>query len=358
MEMIKRNVLSIFAIMVIAMFAVLFVGCDDENPTPTGYTITFPESNSDFTVVADKTSAEFGETVSFSVKVTNEDKYIESITRNDGSIYVEDFAREGTYSFKATSDTIISVNLEDFVEVLDDDFIDFDASISKTLVKTSTSNDFDLLLSLNRIGQLWNLDGEFISSNENVIPTEAVSLTMSKSHDSGFVTTASVTIDTSLVNAGSTWLVVDLDNPNISSSSYSCRLIVKLTVVESEINLDEWDETLVFDVEQISGVDYFAVTIWDKTHVSGSTNEEYQSFNNLDATNDKVTVNMKFIQGHVYTVSLFGFVESTGERFEYVLGESLGEGIGQDEEDFSRYTNNELVFLTPNESLTIVASAE
>ena len=187
---------------------------------------------------------------------------------------------------------------------------------------------------------------------------EAIELSTSKNHNSGFVSSASVRIDTSLVNAGSTWLVIDLDNPNVSSSSYSCRLIIKLTVVESEITLEEWNETIIFDVEKISGVDYFAVTIWDKTYVTGSTNEEYQSFDNLNAVDSKVVVNIKFIQGHVYTVSLFGFVEEDGTRYDYVLGESLGQGVGQDEEDFSRYKNGELVFLTPNESLTIIASAE
>ena len=358
MEMVKRKVLSVFAIMVIAMFSVLFVGCGDEISSPTKYTITFPESNNNFVVTADTTTAEFGETISFSVSVTNEDKYIDSITRNGNSIYVDDFAREGTYSFTVTSDTVIEVNLADFVEILDDDFIDFDTSISRTIVKTNTSDNFDLKLSLNRVGQLWNLDAEFISSNEDVISKEAIELSTSKNHNSGFVSSASVRIDTSLVNTGSTWLVIDLDNPNVSSSSYSCRLIIKLTVVESEITLEEWNETIIFDVEKISGVDYFAVTIWDKTYVTGSTNEEYQSFNNLNAVDSKVVVNIKFIQGHVYTVSLFGFVEEDGTRYDYVLGESLGQGVGQDEEDFSRYKNGELVFLTPNESLTIIASAE
>ena len=143
MEMVKRKVLSVFAIMVIAMFSVLFVGCGDEISSPTKYTITFPESNNNFVVTVNKTTAEFGETISFSVSVTNEDKYIDSITRNGNSIYVDDFAREGTYSFTVTSDTVIEVNLADFVEILDDDFIDFDTSISRTIVKTNTSDNFD-----------------------------------------------------------------------------------------------------------------------------------------------------------------------------------------------------------------------
>ena len=75
-------------------------------------------------------------------------------------------------------------------------------------------------------GKRYNVGATVISSNQSVIPAEAVTTEVSRPQTE--IDSIAIVVDTSLISKGVSWFVIDVID--FQAQTYSTRLVVRLTV--------------------------------------------------------------------------------------------------------------------------------
>ena len=214
-------------------------GTTQENkPGDKEYTITITASQ-DYSIKADKEKATQGTVVNLTVDVTNSDKLLENVKFNDYNCTKTDTG----YKFTMPAENVtLTAILTTLTEVKIDGMATFLEDNMTTITQNGTYNT-ETVLDKNK----WGLDVSFstnsmtrllydiTSSNQSVIPNDSISLIKKTNNNTGLIDQAKIYIDTTKINVGTTWLIMDFINDNLSGSSKrEARLIVKITVVASE----------------------------------------------------------------------------------------------------------------------------
>lgn len=349
----KRKNLILIIISIITLFAVMIssVACNNaetEQETPKKYIITVAQ-NSDCTLTPNVTSASFADTITVTVKVNNPDKYVSGVKYNNK----ECFKDGNNYTFTMPSENVtLSAELSDYEEKLSDgnsyggSFVSFASTNSKTIVKKE-SGTAQLTLYFNA-NYMTILKSEIISSNEDAIPVSAINVQEKTSSLGNAITSATVSIDQSKINLGTTWLTMNFTNGN--SSSQKGTIIVKITVAETLV-LEKWTETVIFNVSRIDENAEYYIYFRDTNYNADSGEKEYQYFDNVTAVDGKVTLEIEYVANHQYWVE-FGVKSSDGSKITYHdLLETIG--TGSSSTGYNKYQSDKLSFIEDNASLEI-----
>ena len=215
----KKIFAGIATILLALAMAAMFVSCGDGKEqqggggdggggTPeTEYSITV-EQVSGAQLSADKQKAKNGETVTVTATVTDSEKYIASVTANGEECEESD----GKYTFTVgNKDVVVTAELGTYKEIAESDFLVWDTDVKQLIATDLTGIEMPALHFLITGPSYYSYEGSVTSSDETVIPTEAITLTpLSDSYISQGNTY--VTIDTTKISAGIAYLSLTVEN--------------------------------------------------------------------------------------------------------------------------------------------------
>lgn len=292
----KKSLILITAVtLLVALLLPVFASCGETNEPPKDptYKIT-ATSTADYAITASATSAKAGDNIDVTVSVLNDDKYLTKVLYNGKNCYFSN----GKYSFDMPSeDVTITAELATYNEVLKDGIASFDLGNITSLKKTEYEDFAELEVDL-KTNYMTNCITEFTSSNQKVIPDNAISFRARYQSTSNIIIGGYVQIDTSKISNGTTWLTMKFKNGNVSGASNRGELVVKITVAE-EVVLETWQQTLVFDVSDVHKegtykvlLDYDTLSSDDDIELTGLTADE----------NGKITVQVDLVQHKDYNI--------------------------------------------------------
>lgn len=343
---------TILTLLICVLCSFIFTACgNDPGIKPKQYNIALETSN-DYVLSSNRTKAEAFDQITISVTLKTADKKLVGIKYGNETVSKK---RNGTFEFlMPTSDVTVSAILEDYEEVLASDssshpFVSFNKSNTKTIVpntekvtlKTTINGSYMTILRTN-----------ISSSNTTSIPEDAIEIEKETASSGNLIIGAYITIDTSKVSLGYSWIEIYFANGNVSSQKG--KLVFKLTVA-NEISVETWKENLVFDISSLSN-EYknasFTVWLTDLNHVNGMTSESYHSFENLSAENNKIQVTFDYTLNHNYLVDLYiEDKEDPNLITWFKFDESIG--AGNSTTGYNQYKGKYLSFVTENYTLTI-----
>ena len=342
----KKIFAGIATILLALAMAAMFVSCGDGKEqqggggdggggTPeTEYSITV-EQVSGAQLSADKQKAKNGETVTVTATVTDSEKYIASVTANGEECEESD----GKYTFTVgNKDVVVTAELGTYKEIAESDFLVWDTDVKQLIATDLTGIEMPALHFLITGPSYYSYEGSVTSSDETVIPTEAITLTpLSDSYISQGNTY--VTIDTTKISAGIAYLSLTVENTNVSSESV---VVKRIEVVEAkDFEYTTMRETLEFDVfdlklergsrfgininckdeEFLRGIDFSALDYtveglenFDKTSENSfAQSANYSSvwiyFDAEDISTNIITITFDYIKGYNYGLSAIFFVD-------------------------------------------------
>lgn len=295
----KKKIMAILGAAAVACVgAALIAGCSDggnnnnnNNDDKDTFTITV-ESGTGYTAKADKQKAEFGDTVTITVEVTDPDMYIEGVFANSNEL---DENSDGKYTATVTTNLTIKVEMGEYKEVLSDGGLTFASGNPTTITKNDGNTK--IWTDDNQLIDVWELNvnlswgqtaalssrSEITSSNQAVIPNSAISFKEGDKGNSAWIHDAQVYIDSSKISEGSTWLTIYFKSNNTSSDGTLC---VKITVTDEPVapetmsvvftfknTTDYPDEDIFFNVTDITTGDI--KTIWLSDFTDGKYTFEY-----------------------------------------------------------------------------------
>ncbi len=364
----KRIIIALCLIFVIVCGIFALTACDDgddSQPTAAKHSVTV-QSTEDCTLTADKTQAEFAETVTITVDLKNTDKYVESVLFNGQEAYKRS---ETTYDFlMGNDDVVVTVVLNEYQQRLTDGngFATYLLINPTSLAKGN--GEVDLTVSLNG-SYMTILDWNIKSTNQAVIPGSSVKNSYTELTESGAISAKvetgrydnvinalTITVDTDKINTGKTFLLIDLKNGNVSSQKAS--LVVPIEVKESIVT-EKWSEKVVFDVSALPSnlqKGKFNIYFTDLDYVSGSDNQEDQNFLGVQVDADgNVTCDIEYVPNHRYYVA-FWVIENSGKTTCYKLLDTVSTGSTQT--GYDQLKNSELTMIANNHTITLYVQNE
>ena len=364
--LLKRNLSKILLFTLILMASITFVACggDESKGEDKTYNIILPQDEN-ITITLDKNSAKAGERMNFSVSLNNADYYITAVFVNDSELT----ATDNVYSFvMGNKDAVISVESAQYQEVLQDNFIRFNSISPDQIIMQESypgdnwgaylTYDFTETFVENTADTVKVLE----STNQNVIPNDALShsyITLDGSYKSG----GNIYIDSSKINAGSTYIILEIKN-TYNASAGSSRVIKKVEVVaEQDFDYSDlyYTVSLTLDLRSVrSDSPYFSIELSDRDSaryygfdysnltytiegiektaiVTGSTCKF--RFSKDELTTNEVTISFNYFIGHNYSISFLGFADdgyNIGPGYEwttYSIGNKVNSQAGDTTSD-------------------------
>ena len=309
-------------------FSVFFItGCDrnNENDKPQTFTISYKESDI-YSISNLEESALPGETITFDVESTSVFYEISDVKMNGTSLESDLFG----YSFEMPNENVeITVETTEITTYDDiDDNLSWGSDVDgKILALTDEELEsgseftyeinlyFDNISSANLIT---SIDKVIYSSNENVIPTDAITFKPRKASQSEVIIGGSLVIDQTRIKVGTTSIYVSLD-PNNSSLG---TLIRQFEVIDPSSYVPE---TIDITFEFKNKTNYSNENIF--MNVSDRTIDEIDSFYLKDLIDNKLEYQYKV--GHIYNISLSYYeIDPETERPSNLIGLYINEWIG------------------------------
>lgn len=348
-----KKIKYILTMVLCVLCSLVFVACgndNSENAKSKQYTISL-ETSTDYELFSDKLNAEAFEEVTISVTLKTVDKKLVAVKYGEKTVSQNS---DGKFTFlMPTTDITVSAVLEEYQEVLASDdssrpFVSFDSANTKTIVPNT--GDIELYAPMNA-SNMTILRKSISSSNQNAIPTNAIKVEGRITSSSNIIIGADITIDTSKVSLGYSWIEINFTNGN---SYQKGKLVFKLTVAES-IAVETWTEYLELDISSLDQ-EYqdgnFYVGLSDLDHVPGMTSESYQYFRDIKAENGKLKITMEYAVAHRYQISV-GVIDQETDRVStwFNLMESIG--AGNSNTGYNQYKSKKLTFIQNGYTLTI-----
>lgn len=200
---------------------------DNEEPAKT-YKINCIED--DAYIITAPEEAEEGEEVTVTVQLDDVDNYIERVTYDRyNAEYTPGYDcepdKDGGYTFTMPDfDVELKVEVGTFEEVLKGGMSGFAEFVSERTI-SADSGEARLIVKIGA-GKRYNVGATVISSNQSVIPAEAVTTEVSRPQTE--IDSIAIVVDTSLISKGVSWFVIDVID--FQAQTYSTRLVVRLTV--------------------------------------------------------------------------------------------------------------------------------
>lgn len=362
---IKNKIFALgFAILAVFGLFALSACSPDPEPSVPKHNITV-QDNAECSVSVDKTQAEFAETVTVTLRLKTAEKYVAGVTYNGQAATQR---TETTYDFlMGNDDVVVAVELKPYQQRLSDGngfatYLTFNPS---TLAKGNGT--VNLTVSLNG-SYMTILHWKIASTDQTVLPgasvknaytdlteTGAVSASVQTASASTVITALNIRVDTDKIQSGKTFLLVDLQNGNVSSQKAS--LVIPITVAE-EILTAKWQETLLFDVSALPSKmqqGKFNVYVTDFDFVPGSDNQEQQEFIGLEVNEEgKVKAEIEYVSGRRYYVA-FWVVNEDGSVTNYKLLDTTASGSSAT--GYNQVKNGMLTLLSDRMTFLLTVSA-
>ena len=314
-------------------------GGDDKG---TRYSIQAPQASDIYTVTGLPDGAYEDDKVSFKVVLNDPENSLLSevgVEPLTSAYYALSGTQDGTYSFTMPAEPVkIVIDARAFEEVLSDGGVTFASGNAREIAVNSGNTKvwdennklvdrwaFDISLDW-RNTAAFSSNSKVTSSDESVIPVDAVTIKEGDKGNNFYFTSAEILIDTSKINPGKTWLEIYLQSNNSSSSRGTVCVQITVTAEGTVTEVEMWTETVVFTLS--SGIDtdnlYFCFT--DTDYGSNMDSQERQYFYAGEyeiSDDDTVTLAIEYVKGHRYTVTA-GINDGSGNSLE--LDESVTSG--------------------------------
>lgn len=316
--------------MIVAITSVALIACGEETTTtanPVHKISAVAGENYEIKNLA--SSAQVGDPVYFDVEVTNSFFYsVESVWANDIVCVDEGFGYKFTMP---DEDVVITVYLAPVGEYNDpDDKLDWGSTLVDT-IPSGITGTFDLPLyfpGINAGDWITSIEATIESSNQTVIPSDAIEFVPTKASTSNAIVGGKLSIDLSKVNPGKTYIYVYLKSGN--TSTVFGTLIKEFTVSDnSEVEVEMMDVTFTYENMTDYDDQNIFLNITDTNYVQGSDYEEIQTIYLSDFIDGTYT--FSYAVGHIYRLSTSYSVLGDDGYYDLTplyLGEWVGTSVG------------------------------
>lgn len=338
--------------LIISLTAAVVVACP---VTPEGggdssaareYKITYTVSGSDSVTVNGPAAAKAGDTVTFTIDGIEFDKRLVSVEYyyifNSDCDYNEE---TGEYSFTMPGlDTPVTIVVEQLTDVSKDGAISWRGNQPSQIVPGDSVQELTF-----NVDASWTTSCtvELTSTDENVIPPSALIYKELEESDSNAITGFTISIDLSQIKPGKTYLIVNFQSGNTSAKGE----IIKLIEVTGTLNETILNATLKVDLSKFDDTSDKYIQFVDQNYQNGSKVEEPRTIYFADqiATEDVFTLDLQFVEGHAYKVSV-GKVKS-GDS--YVIDDSISGGGSTTDDDYNGIIDSILRIKTDGSTIEI-----
>ena len=312
------------------------------------YKITYSISGTgkDAVTVNGPATAKSGDTVTFTIDGIEFDKRLVSVEYyyifNSDCDYNEE---TGEYSFTMPGpDTPVTIVVEQLTDVSKDRAISWRGNQPSQIVPGDSVQELTF-----NVNASWTTSCtvELTSTDENVIPPSALTYKELKEGDGNAITGITISIDLSQIKPGKTYLIVNFQSGNTSTKGE----IIKLIEVTGTLNETILNATLEVDLSKFDDTSAMYIKFVDQNYQNGSKVEEPRTIYFADqiATEDVFTLDLQFVEGHAYKVSV-GKVKS-GDS--YVIDDSISGGGSTTDDDYNGIKDSVLRVKTDNSTIEI-----
>lgn len=338
--------------LIASLTAVVFAACP---VTPEGggdssaareYKITYTVSGSDSVTVNGPAAAKAGDTVAFTVDGLGFNTQLISVEYywifDSDCDYNE---ATGEYSFTMPGlDTPVTIVVEQLTDVSKDGAISWRGTQPSQIVPGDSVQELTF-----NVDASWTTSCtvELTSTDENVIPPSALTYKELKEGNSNAITGITISIDLSQIKPGKTYLIVNFQSGNTSAKGE----IIKLIEVTGTLNETILNATLKVDLSKFDDTSDKYIQFVDRNYQNGSKVEEPRTiyFSDQIATEDVFTLDLQFVEGHAYKVS----VGIKGKGDSYVIDDSISGGGSTTDDDYNGIKDSVLRVKTDNSTIKI-----
>lgn len=336
----------------------VLVGCGETPPAqPTEYKITLPESNI-YKISANTTTAEKDTIITLTTKISNSAYDITEVRAND---IICEKTSDTTYTFTMPEADVTITVTTTIKEIATDDDISWAKSVPNQIAKaqegiTYATQEIKFEFSEN----INNPQYELTSTDENVIPNDAMSVSFNAVDKGSMKDGGTITINLTKVNLGTTYLIFHV---KAGSMGYADGTITKKIEVKEygQIEVATWTNTINFDLSRIYDTYHdqgtgITITVRDSNQIYGAN---YEKVKEVKASSEEESVQIQYIPNHAYTISVMVVeLQEDGIHYniltEFVINDTIvGFGVGDDEEDFNRYLDKKLYFIYDGASIDL-----
>lgn len=330
----RKKIITVFAVCLLALcLTVVFVACDDNtgggggDDKGTFYSIQAPAASDVYTVSGLPEGAYEGDTVTFTVALTNPADSVLNYVEIYGSEMKYNRltpAGDGSYSFTMPAEPVrVTVDADYYPDNDTDNFLTWDEDNPTTAEKWIPHYDGDMYFDSDNLSLVANVTDDpkgtggwfnhheerAFSLNEDVIPNDALTITYEEEGNRNDAYMFTVDIDRSKINAGTAKIVLVVENG--SSFGDESVLACTITVTEREPyeTVEIWTETIIFDVSAIENDEhtedlYFVFT--DKDYDDNTYAQQSQTIleTEYEIVDGKVELTINYVVGHEYEITL------------------------------------------------------
>lgn len=330
----RKKIITVFAVCLLALcLTVVFVACDDNtgggggDDKGTFYSIQAPAASEVYTVSGLPEGAYEGDTVTFTVALTNPADSVLNYVEIYGSEMKYNRltpAGDGSYSFTMPAEPVrVTVDADYYPDNDTDNFLTWDEDNPTTAEKWIPHYDGDMYFDSDNLSLVANVTDDpkgtggwfnhheerAFSLNEDVIPNDALTITYEEEGNRNDAYMFTVDIDRSKINAGTAKIVLVVENG--SSFGDESVLACTITVTEREPyeTVEIWTETIIFDVSAIENDEhtedlYFVFT--DKDYDDNTYAQQSQTIleTEYEIVDGKVELTINYVVGHEYEITL------------------------------------------------------
>lgn len=330
----RKKIITVFAVCLLALcLTVVFVACDDNtgggggDDKGTFYSIQAPAASEVYTVSGLPEGAYEGDTVTFTVALTNPADSVLNYVEIYGSEMKYNRltpAGDGSYSFTMPAEPVrVTVDADYYPDNDTDNFLTWDEDNPTTAEKWIPHYDGDMYFDSDNLSLVANVTDDpkgtggwfnhheerAFSLNEDVIPNDALTVTYEEEGNRNDAYMFTVDIDRSKINAGTAKIVLVVENG--SSFGDESVLACTITVTEREPyeTVEIWTETIIFDVSAIENDEhtedlYFVFT--DKDYDDNTYAQQSQMIleTEYEIVDGKVELTINYVVGHEYEITL------------------------------------------------------
>ena len=339
--------------LIASLTAAVFVSCPQtpevEVSPAQEYKITYTVSGTgkDAVTVNGPTTAKSGDTVTFTIDGIEFDKRLVSVEYyyifNSDCDYNE---ATGEYSFTMPGlDTPVTIVVEQLTDVSKDGAISWRGTQPSQIVPGDSVQELTF-----NVDASWTTSCtvDLTSTDESIIPASALTYKELTEGNSNAITGVTITVDLTQVSPGQTYLIVNFQSGNTSAKGE----IIKLIEVTNTLNETILNATLEVDMSAFNGdtSDKY-IQFVDQNYQNGSKVEEPRTiyFADQTATEDVFTLDLQFVEGHAYKVSV-GKVKS-GDS--YVIDDSISGGGSTTDDDYNGIKDSVLRVKTDGSTIEI-----
>lgn len=344
------GIITILAFFISVIF--LLTACEEGNPADKFYKVNAQApTHNEYIIEGLPTEAKPFQTINFTVTITNSEYELVSVKVNNRELY----GISNKYSFYMTeTDANITIETKHIEEIKTSDYVIFNYK-NNTQIATLGDNELShvyrkLYVDFTSTVRVNNVLVDFTSTNENVIPLNALRFEEEEIGLSGLANTGYITIDQSKINIGTTYLKMEFKDNNTSKRG---TLIVKIDVVSyGEVVCPTMPETLTFDFSDFDNDTTFTLRLSDNDY-QGEIGDNFKDYS-LTKENNSITFDYRMY--HSYWIAI-----CVGNSYDYTKTYKIGEkilGSGSSTIGFDGYQDNKLTFINPNKNLELIVYNE